>query len=155
MAPKHTDEIPDLDAPPAVGSGANKRKKQKNRDDDETYAEEFYRIGKEVQNRSGMKLDAESSEDRRFREFFGCGVLHSITAWNLIISLGILPPDGLIIHLLWALYFMKCYPKTEEGCAAMGGSEGPIDPKTMRKFVWPFIKALAGLEDDLVSILFQ
>ena len=38
------------------------------------------------------------------------------------------------------------------GCAAAGTAEkGAVDPKTWRKYIWPWIYSLADLEDDVVS----
>ena len=62
-----------------------------------------------------------------------------------------LPEDGRIIHILWALHFMKNYPKQQGGCASAGGSSGAIDPKTYSKYLWPFIDAIAYVEQHLVS----
>ena len=53
--------------------------------------------------------------------------------------------------MLWALHFMKNYPKQQGGCASAGGSSGAIDPKTYSKYLWPFIDAIAYLEQHLVS----
>ena len=51
----------------AVGSG-NKRAR-----DSKPTIEDFYLIGKDLQNRSGHKIGSELSEDGRFCSFFGCG----------------------------------------------------------------------------------
>jgi len=104
-------------------------------------------------NRAGKKLGKLTyggPEDRRFRSFFGCGVKVFLTAWNLMVDAEVIPPEGCFYHYFWALLFMKLYPKNEtELCGLLGG----IDPKTMRKWVWPFIRALAEL--DLLIILFE
>jgi len=113
--------------------------------------EDFYRIGKELQNRSGTNIGAIHNEDRRFREFFGCGARVALAVWTLLIQYDYLPDDGMILHMLWALFFMKVYPKQEGGSSAAGGSSGVIDPKTWRKYIWPFIEAIAYLEQFVVS----
>ena len=58
--------------------------------------------------------------------------------------------------MLWAMYFVKCYPLTQEGCAAAGDADsGAVDPKAWKKYVWPMIYSLADLEAEVVSnILF-
>ncbi len=56
-------------------------------------------------------------------------------------------------HLLWTLYFLKVYPREGPGCAAVGGSRGAVDPKTMRKWVWLFLERIAELADEVVSSL--
>lgn len=114
--------------------------------------EDFYRLGKEVQNRSGQRLCAESTEDRRFREYFGTSVVVAIIAWTLLYDHEKLEEGCEIIHMLWAMYFLKCYPLTQEGCAAAGTvAKGAVDPKTWKKYLWPMIWALADLESIVVS----
>ena len=114
--------------------------------------EDFYRLGKEVQNRSGQKLCAHSTEDRRFREYFGASVTVAMIAWSLLNEHEKLEVGSEVTHLLWAMYFVKCYPLTQEGCAAAGtAAKGAVDPKTWKKWVWPMIWALADLESEVVS----
>ena len=45
---------------------------------------------------------------------------------------------------------MKLYPKQGVACAATGGAGGVVDPKTFRKFIWPYIYALAELKSIVV-----
>ena len=56
-------------------------------------------------------------------------------------------------HLIWALYFMKVYPKQGPGCAVVGASHSAVNPKTHRKWVWAFIEAISKLVDLVVSFL--
>ena len=105
-------------------------------------------------------IAADSTEDRRFREFFGVGVHVAIIIWTLLVQHSLLPDDVevAIPHLLWAMYFLACYPTTEEGCAAAADPDkGAIDPKTWRKYVWPMIYSLSDLESVVVSssIIYQ
>lgn len=116
-----------------------------------TSADEFYLLAKDVQRRTGQKIIAEQGEDRRFHEFFGTGVAVAINAWTLLVEHERLEENAEISHLLWAMYFLKCYPKTGEGCAAAASEKGAVDPKTWRKYIWPMIYALADLESILVS----
>ncbi len=46
---------------------------------------------------------------------------------------------------------MKVYPKQSVGCTTVGVSEGAVDPKTHRKWVWAFIDVIAELSNDVVS----
>ena len=71
--------------------------------------------------------------------------------WELLVRDSLLSEGGRPKHLLWALYFMKVYPKQSPGCLAIGASAGAIDPKTHRKWVWAFIDAVANLDDVVVS----
>lgn len=91
------------------------------------------------------------SDDRRFREFFGAGVVVVMALWNLLVESELLPDDGQINHLLWTLFFFKVYPKQNVACSAAGGTRGAIDPKTFRKYIWPMVSAIADLEQVVVS----
>jgi hypothetical protein len=64
----------------------------------------------------------------------------------------LIPLDGEIKHLLWTLHFLKAYPKQATICSTVGGSTGAIDPKTFRKYMWPFIHAVSDLEPVAVSM---
>ncbi|KAL7553209.1 hypothetical protein ACHAWF_016466, partial [Thalassiosira exigua] len=75
-----------------------------------------------VQNRSGLRIGAELTEARRFCDYFGVGAAIALIAWNILVEHEVLPKEGLIIHMLWALHFMKVYPKQDSGEAAAGGS---------------------------------
>ncbi len=48
---------------------------------------------------------------------------------------------------------MKVYPREGPGCAAVDGSRGAVDPKTMRKWVWLFLERIAELAEEVVSSL--
>ena len=128
-----------------------------------TTDEDFYRIAKGVQNRSGQKTCSDLTEDRRFREYFGVSVHVAVIAWSLLVEHKKLPSQeeggGDIEHLLWTMYFLFCYPKTQQGCSAAGGTDergtGAVDPKTWRKYIWLMIYALADLESEVVSAGFS
>jgi len=91
------------------------------------------------------------SDDRRFREFFGASVLVVMALWNLLVDTDLLPENGQIVHLLWTLYFFKVYPKQNVACSAAGGTRGAVDPKTFRKYVWPFVSAISDLEQIVID----
>ena len=139
--------------PPSIprsqqGEASNKRTR-----DSEPTVHEIYILGKDIQNRfPDDSLYAGATEDRRFREYFGCGAATTLLAWNMLISFELLPESAMLLHLLWALFFMKQYLTQESACSTAGGSQGAIDPKTLRKHVWPIILALAGLEPWIVSL---
>ena len=46
---------------------------------------------------------------------------------------------------------MKVYPKQGLICSIAGGPSGAVDPKTFWKYMWPFIHAIADLEQVVVS----
>ena len=87
------------------------------------------------------------------QEFFGVSVFAAILAWKLLVDNGFLPEDGMIEHMLWALYFLKVYPKQEPVRAAVGGSNGAVDPKFFWKYIWPFVYAIDDLEQIVVSFV--
>ena len=96
---------------------------------------DFYDAAKEVQNRSGRSTGLEVTEDRRFRDYFGVSAAVALLCWNKLVTYGHLPADGTTSHLLWALHFMKFYPKQDEGSAAVGGSGGAIGRASCRERV--------------------
>ncbi len=71
--------------------------------------------------------------------------------WDVLGEGGLRPKKSKPKHLLWALYFLKVYPREGPGCSAVGGSKSAIDPKTMRKWVWLFFEHIAELADHVVS----
>jgi hypothetical protein len=63
------------------------------------------------------------------REFFGKRVLVVEKVWELLERDSLLPEGGRPKHLLWALHFMKVYPKQSPGCLAVSASgRRPEDP---------------------------
>jgi hypothetical protein len=95
----------------------------------------------------------ELKEARLFHEFFGISVRVVKILWELVVQDKLRPRGGHPEHLLWALYFIKVYPKQGPGCSVVGASAGAIDPKTHRKWVWAYIEAIAVLVDVVVSLL--
>lgn len=122
-------------------------------------ADEFYRLARGIQHRSGLSKASFATEDRRFREYFGVSVIVALSAWRLLVKHDLLPDETEVgvasrEHMLWAMYFLKCYPRTGEGCGAAGGStrkNSAVDPKTWRKYIWPMIYSLSDLESIVVS----
>ena len=50
-------------------------------------------------------------------------------------------------HLFWTLIFLKNYPTYPILCRVCGF----VDPKTLRKWIWIFVPAIAGLKGEVVS----
>jgi len=113
---------------------------------------DFLDLGREIQNRASRRLGAISTERRLFREFFGTTTSVVENLWALLARDSLVPRGGRPKHLLWALHFLKAYPKQGPGCAVVGGTNGAVDPKTHRKWVWAFVDAIAELEIVVVSI---
>jgi len=104
-----------------------------------------------IQNRGGRRSGTIIMETRRFRSCFGAGKEVVMHLWDLLVEHNLLPCKATIKHLLWALYFMKVYATENSTCSVLGGSNGAIDPKTMRKWVWKFIEKIAELGPVVVS----
>ena len=99
-------------------------------DDDDTSDDEggddavFFRAARDIMNRVGRKVGTAAREDRCFREHFGAPFAIVRMVWDMLVEGGLLPKKGEPKHLLWALYFLKCYPK-----------EGPAAPPSERRRV--------------------
>ena len=117
----------------------------KRRHETEPTPEDFILIGKDIQNKSGRPIGSASTEERAFREFFGTTAVVVANLWRIGSEQDIIPGEGTIQHLLWALHFTRVYPKEGAAFATVGGLGGAIDPKTLRKYIWPFIYTIANL----------
>ena len=122
-------------------------------------ANEFYGIARAIQHRSGLSKASFATEDCCFREYFGVSVIVALAAWRLLVKQDLLPDKTKVDmaspeHMLWVMYFLKCYSRTGEGCGAAGGltrKNSAVDPKTWRKYIWPMIYSLSDLESIVVS----
>ena len=111
-------------------------------------------MGKDMMNRGGKKLGSSAqngSEDRRFREVFGVSATVVFESWHRLLHYGLVPALGKFFHMMWAFMFMKLY-NTETALCSYASGEGAVDPKTFRKWVWPFIEALDELGYYVVSL---
>ena len=106
---------------------------------------DFKALARDIQNHGARQTGTDRMEARHFREFFGTSIVIVQKIWELLERDSLLPDGCDPKHLLWALHFMKVYPKQSTGCLAVGASAGAIDPKTHRKWVWKFIDAIAEL----------
>ena len=104
------------------------------------YARDIWRRDKE-------KARAVATEDRDFRELFGCGAIVAYTGWEKLLEHSLLPANGYLYHLLWALMLMNVYGKERTICTLAGG----VDKKIFRKWTWTFIAAISTLESYVVS----
>ena len=127
-------------------------------DEDDGDAEEavFLCDARDIQNRTSWSIGTAAMEDRRFRGLFGARIEIVLKVWLMLGEGGLRPKKSKPKHLLWTLYFLKVYPREGPGCAAVGGSRGAVDPKTMRKWVWLFLERIAELADEVVrSLLYR
>ena len=75
----------------------------------------------------------------------------AVEAWEMMSEQKCLPSNPLFLHYLWALAFMQTYPANDEALSrVLGGS----DPKTIHKYMWPYIDSIFELDEVLVCILF-
>ena len=93
-------------------------------------------------------LSPGSPEDLRHRGYFGVSAEVAVKAWNQMEELDLLPPSSQFQHYLWALAFMRTYPPNDTTLSRLLGGK---DPKTISKFIWPYIASLAELENFVVS----
>ena len=105
------------------------------------------RAPKPIRKRIGLDL----SKENQFCSFFGASATTALQVWNLLNKFHYLPHEAQILHLLWTLFFMKVYPSQNVANATAGVWEGAIDPKTLCKYLWPMIEAIANLEQHVVS----
>jgi hypothetical protein len=114
-----------------------------------TDLEQILEIGREAMRRNKKNRDANLTsltEDRRFREMFGCGILVAHDTWMHLEADGSLESRS-IEDMMRALMFMKSYGK--EG--TMSVMVGTIDEKTYRKRLWPMVEAIGALESTVVG----
>lgn len=112
------------------------------------------RVGAETVLRSARMLwhrqpnlkRSTTEEDDEFRASYGCGLLVATNTWNLLVMKALLPNGGTVNHFLWTLTFMKTYAKGKNLSRACGNA----DLKTIRHWVWLFIRAIAEMESSVV-----
>jgi hypothetical protein len=95
-------------------------------------------------------LSPGAPEDKRFRGFFGVSAEVAVKAWGMMEEHDLLPPTPQFCHYLWALAFMRTYPPND---MTLSRSLGGSDPKTIYKYIWPFIESLSELDYFVVSWL--
>ena len=105
-------------------------------DDDDNNDVDWEAEAQVIQNRVSCAIGTTDMETRLFREFFRTSVDAVSIVWDLLARDSLLPEKGRLKHLLWALHFMKTYPKQGLGCSVVGASAGAIDPEpsTRRRF---------------------
>jgi hypothetical protein len=115
-----------------------------------TDLERILQIGREAMHRTKKgdedRRKTSSTEDRRFREMFGCGIMVAHAVWSHLDKDESLESRS-IEDMMRALTFLKTYAK--EGTVSV--VVGTIDEKTYRKRLWPMVAAIAALESNVVS----
>ncbi len=102
-------------------------------------------------NWAGQRVGTAAMKECHFGSFFGVRFEIVRMEWDMLGEGGLCPEKSKPKHLLWKLYFLKVYPREGLGCAAIDGSSGAIDPKTMRKCVWLFLERITELANKVVS----
>jgi hypothetical protein len=70
--------------------------------------------------------------DRKYQAFFGVGTYETAVIWHYIKK-----SEVSLLHLLWALYYLKVYPTEDVGAGVVG-----VDRKTFMKHVKELIKVM-------------
>lgn len=83
---------------------------------------------------------------RRFKSFYGVSPDICSILWKMIDKYLPIPCEPK--HLLWALNFLKQYNVEATGKAIFG-----VDEKTLRKYIWIMIDALADIDTVQIMIL--
>lgn len=90
---------------------------------------------------------------RRFRARFGLDPISVLILWKMLTTdhtIEILSTPLSLENLFWALDFLKNYSNESVQADNYG-----VDPKTYRKWLWPYIKAVASLAPKVVSIFYM
>jgi hypothetical protein len=93
------------------------------------------------------------TEKQALREFFGTTAVAVAKLWSFLLQQDMILEEETASHIMWALFFMRAYPKEGVTCLMVGGSGGAIDLKTLQKYIWPFIHKIAELLSAVVSCL--
>ena len=107
---------------------------------------EFLEIGREILGLDPATCIATRLE--KFRHNFKymparCAIIFSLTRNHPTLPKGYEPK-----HLLWTLYFLLTYTTERRLCCVL-----KADRKTIRKYTWPTITAIACLVPNFVSML--
>ncbi len=93
----------------------------------------FVFIDRDIENRSSWRIRAASTEVQHFHEFFRTSTRTMKILLDLLIRDNLRPEKSHPDYLLWALFFLKLYPKQSLECSVLGASASAIDAKTHRK----------------------
>lgn len=100
------------------------------------------------------KDKAPATEEKKFRALFGCSPVVFLRLWELLNEHELVPEGGKLIHLYWAMIFVKVYP-TEETLVKLCCDptfKQPPDRKTTRKWIRLFLQAISYLSDVVVRM---
>jgi hypothetical protein len=98
-------------------------------EDKETDEDVFFGGARKIMNQSNNKIGMATMEECRFRSFFGARNEILLKVWSMLGGGGLGPENSKPKHMLWALYFLKVYPREGPGCYL---SVGLRVPSTLR-----------------------
>jgi hypothetical protein len=78
---------------------------------------------------------------RKFRSLFGCSPLVCSTMYNKLVEQNLVTEKDRVLHLMWALVFLKLYSSENALCTLLKCSE-----KTLRKWVWYFLDKCSQID---------
>ena len=104
-------------------------------------------IAKEVLSWPERRQWNTRDKDRRFKACFGASSDIVAELWNRIEASGPIE-EGEPKHLLWALIHLKVYSTVEIHCSIVGWPSS----KTFSKWAWYFVKRIAELKDEIISL---
>ena len=107
---KHTDGVAEPTSSVFIHIPSNMASSNKRIRETEPLPEDFILIGKDIQNKSG-RSGAPLTEVRAFRKFFGMTAVIMAKLWSFLLQRDMIPEQGRTNHLMWALFFMRAYPK--------------------------------------------
>ena len=78
---------------------------------DEGSAKHFRHLGRLLMSKDPFKERSIHTEDRKYRELFGCSFCVKSVVWNLLKRYDLIPNKSSPKHLIWSLMFVKAYGK--------------------------------------------
>ena len=91
--------------------------------------DDIMRVARVYMGKNPQQDEITITEDRRFRELFGCGPMVVVGIWTLLLDTDSVPTKGTLHHLFWTLLFLKNYG-TDGIMKKLTGA----DPDTVRKW---------------------
>ena len=90
---------------------------------------------------------------RRWMQHFAASPTVCAIIWNKLEPYKTMPRGAHPRHLLWALYFLKGYPKEGEARSLVSTATMKVCEKTWRKWTTLFVDAISYLESEVVSLI--
>ncbi len=100
----------DMDIPVSK-DGLEDDSKDETSDDNKGTEDALFLAARDIQNRMSHRVGMAGMEDRHFCEFFGTNISIVSMVCDMLMANGLRPEKSRPKHLLWALYFLKVYPK--------------------------------------------